>query len=323
MAKTPKHKFFRARNKTIAGTHIPVLTEEVIAQLAPRPGQVVVDCTLGYGGHATAFLKRIGPAGRLIGIDADGIELERTKKRLSSIDAPMSFHHSNFVRLPRIMQREKLDSFDIIFADLGVSSMQVDDPSRGISYKNDSPLDMRMDTRLQRTGADLLAGLSADELSDALWELSDEPDHKLIADMIVAQQRSKPITQTSQLLRLILNAKGLTEKTWKKQQKNSAFGSLHPAARTFQALRILVNDELNSLKELLRIAPDSLRANGRIGIISFHRGEDTLVQNAFEEGIKNGLYTSIAGDPITPKVKEVRANPRSASAKFRWAVKAE
>ena len=227
----------------------------------------------------------------------------------------------NFAGIANVLAKEQIDGYDIIFADLGVSSMQIDDPSRGISYKHEGPLDMRMDTRIQRTGADLLASLSQEELSQALAELSDEPDHDLIAQMIVGQRTVQPITQTSQLIRLVFNAKGLTEKTWKKQQRQSAFGSLHPAARTFQALRILVNDELASLKELLRVAPYCLRPGGRIGIISFHSGEDRLVKHAFRDGHEQGLYASISQDALVPRIQEKMQNPRSASAKFRWAVK--
>ena len=141
--------------------------------------------------------------------------------------------------------------------------------------------------------------------------------------MIVGQRTTQPITQVSQLLRLILNAKGMTEKTWKKRQKESGFGSLHPAARTFQALRILVNNELASIKELLRIAPYCLNPGGRIGIISFHSGEDRLVKHAFKEGYEQGIYEAFSKDAITPGIKEVMQNPRSSSARFRWARKGQ
>jgi 16S rRNA (cytosine1402-N4)-methyltransferase len=311
----------RAKGKTPAGTHVPVLVEEVIACLNPQPGHIVADCTLGYGGHAREFIRRIGETGRLIGFDLDAAELEKTRRRLSGNAVPIRLYHMNFAGIATVLGTEQIDGYDIIFADLGVSSMQIDDPSRGISYKHDGPLDMRMDTRLKRTGADLLASLSQEELSQALAELSDEPDHELIAQMIVGQRTVQPVTQTSQLIRLVFSAKGLTEKTWKKQQRQSAFGSLHPAARTFQALRILVNDELAALKELLRVAPYCLRPGGRIGIISFHSGEDRLVKHAFRDGLEQGLYASFSKDALVPRTQEKMHNPRSASAKFRWAVK--
>jgi len=311
----------RAKGKTPVGTHIPVLTEEVLACLRPAPGEVVVDCTVGYGGHAAEFIKCIGPTGKLIAFDVDNAELEHTRRRLSNAGAPVSFYRSNFAGIANILNKEKLDGYDVIFADLGVSSMQIDNPARGMSYKNEGPLDMRMDDRLKKTGADLLNTLPEEDLSGAFNELADEPDHQKIAHWIVNQRAVQPITATSQLVRLIFAVKGLTEKTWRRRQLTSKFGSLHPAARTFQALRILVNDEIGSLRELLRVAPYCLRPGGRIGIISFHSGEDRLVKRSFRDGARNGTYQSAARNVIVPRIKEITSNPRSASAKFRWAVK--
>jgi 16S rRNA (cytosine1402-N4)-methyltransferase len=167
----------------------------------------------------------------------------------------------------------------------------------------------------------LLNSLSEQQLSEALLELADEPDHREIARRIVAERGVQPLTQTSQLVQLIFQAKGLTAQTWRRQQRSSKSGLLHPAARTFQALRILVNDELGSLRELLRVAPYCLRPGGRIGIISFHSGEDRLVKNSFREGVRTGLYQSAAKDAVVPQARETASNPRSASAKFRWAMK--
>ena len=311
----------RAKGKTPAGSHIPVLIEEVLGCLKPKPGQVVADCTVGYGGHSLGFIKQIGPTGKLIVFDVDSTELERTRKRLGKEKTPISFYHSNFAGIANVLNKEKLDGYDIIFADLGVSSMQIDNPERGISYKNEGPLDMRMDDRLKRTGADLLNSLSEEELAGAFWQLSDEPDYQEIARTIVAQRSVQPITTVSQLVRLVFAVKGLTVNSWKKKQRNSKFGSLHPAARTFQALRILVNDEIGSLKELLRLAPYCLRQGGRIGIISFHSGEDRLVKQSFRDGVQTGVYQSAAGNAIVPRIKEIMSNPRCASAKFRWAIK--
>ena len=311
----------REKGITPAGTHVPVLVDEVMEWLRPAPGEIVVDCTVGYGGHALEFMKRIGPTGRLIALDVDAAELERTKQRLSQESAPTSFYHSNFAGIAKVLKQEQLDGFDIVFADLGVSSMQIDNPERGMSYKHEGPLDLRMDSRLKRTGADLLNNLSEEELANALWELADEPDHQKIAHLIVARRASQPITQTSQLVQIIFDAKGLDAKTWRRQQQASGAGTLHPAARTFQALRILVNDELGALKELLRLAPYCLRPGGRIGIISFHSGEDRLAKKSFRDGVRNGTYERIARDIIVPSPDEARRNPRSASAKFRWAVK--
>jgi 16S rRNA (cytosine1402-N4)-methyltransferase len=310
----------RAKGKTPAGTHIPVLTEEVLAYLKPRPGQVVADCTVGYGGHAEQFIKLIGPTGRLLALDVDQAELERTQQRLGKTDVNVSFHHSNFAGIAGVLKKENLTGCDIIFADLGVSSMQIDNPDRGFSYKHKGLLDMRMDSRLRQTGADLLNSLSEQELSKAFWELADEPDHQRIAQFIVSSRAVQPIKNIKELVSLVFNVKGLTEKTWQKQNKAAGFGTLHPAARTFQALRILVNDELGSLKELLRIAPYCLNPGGRIGIISFHSGEDRLVKLSFRDNVRAGIYQSAAKETIVPRVKEIMSNPRSASAKFRWAI---
>jgi 16S rRNA (cytosine1402-N4)-methyltransferase len=309
----------RAKGKTPAGTHIPVLIEEVIGCLKPKPGEIVVDCTVGYGGHASEFLKHIGPTGKLIAMDVDNAELELTRNRLSKDNAPISFYHSNFAGIANVLKKEGLGGCDIIFADLGVSSMQIDNPDRGMSYKHEGPIDMRMDDRLKQTGADLLNTLSEEELSKAFLELADEPDHKKIAQFIVNQRAVSPITQTEQLIRIIFSVKGLTEKLWKKQNR-AGFGKLHPAARVFQALRILVNDELGSLKELLRIAHYCLRPGGRIGIISFHSGEDRIVKRWFRNNVRTGIYQSASKNPIVPRIKEIMSNPRSASAKFRYAI---
>jgi 16S rRNA (cytosine1402-N4)-methyltransferase len=179
---------------------------------------------------------------------------------------------------------------------------------------------MRMDDRIRETGADLLATMKEEDLSKALWELSDEPDHGRIAAFIVAQRQVQPITTTGQLMRLIFGAKGTTEKSWRKRAE---YEDLHPAARTFQALRILVNDELGSLRELLRVAPQCLKPGGRIGIISFHSGEDRLVKNAFRDGYHTGVWSATSPQPLRPGYREVSENPRCASAKFRWAVRGQ
>jgi 16S rRNA (cytosine1402-N4)-methyltransferase len=310
----------RAKGKTPAGTHIPILVREIMEILNPGAGDIVADCTIGYGGHAAEFLKQIGQGGRLVGFDMDGLELERARQRLGSFNTPMSFYHSNFAGIANVMRKEGLEGFDVIFADLGVSSMQIDNPQRGLSYKHDGPLDMRMDYRRKQTAADLLRTLSEEKLSDALRELSDEPDHEAIAQCIVEGRLTNPPTTTLQLVELIFEAKGITTQYWKQQQQRNP-GLLHPAARTFQALRILVNDELAAVKELLRVAPFCLRPGGRIGIISFHSGEDRLVKQAFVRGLEDGNYQAVSENVIIPGHSEIESNPRSASAKFRWAKK--
>ena len=321
-----KHKkrlALRAKGKTAPDTHVPIMVQEVIASLNPASGQTVVDCTLGYGGHAKHFIKRIGPTGKFIGLDVDGDQLNKTRCRFKATSGDLRFHRRNFAEIEDVLHFEGSGRADVIFADIGVSSMQVDDASRGISYKSDGPLDMRMDQRLTTTGTDLLATLSQQELSKALSRLSDEPDHEIIANCIVGQRTSKPIATTSQLVRLVLNAKGMTERTWKKQQRTARFGQLHPAARTFQTLRIMVNDEIGSLQQLLQAAPKCLKPGGRIGIICFHSGEDRLVKNNFRKSCDDGIYKSISKNALMPRTGEIVRNPRCASAKFRWAIRSD
>ncbi|MCK5565018.1 MAG: 16S rRNA (cytosine(1402)-N(4))-methyltransferase RsmH [Planctomycetes bacterium] len=309
-----------AKGKTPASTHIPVMTKEVLDCLKPMPSDVVIDCTLGYGGHASEFIERIGSAGKLIALDVDASELQRTKERLNN-PANVSFHRSNFAGIANALSKENLDGFDIIFADLGISSMQIDDPDRGMSYKNNGPLDMRMDDRIKQTAADLLNTLSEKKLAMTLWELSDETDYEHIARQIVTQRTDKPITQTDHLVQIVFDAKGINQKAWRQRRRTEKKRSLHPAALTFQAMRMLVNDEIGCLKELLRVAPYCLKPGGRIGIISFHSGEDRIVKHSFRDGVRNGIYKTTAKEVIVPDNKEINANPRSASAKFRWAVK--
>jgi 16S rRNA (cytosine1402-N4)-methyltransferase len=312
----------QAKGQTPASTHVPVLAEEVMGALGPCAGEVVADCTVGYGGHALEFMKRIGPTGRLVGFDVDQDELERTRQRLSQESTPSSFHRSNFAGIAKALAPEQLDGYDIIFADIGVSSMQIDNPARGISYRHEGPLDMRMDSRLQHTGADLLVTLSEEELAGALRELADEPDCDEIAALIINRRGEAAIRLTSELVELVMEAKGTTSSRWRQQQRNEPDRALHPAARTFQALRILVNNELGALRELLRLAPYCLRPGGRLGVISFHSGEDRLVKHAFRDGVTDGVYKRASTHVIVPQTRERTYNPRSASARFRWAVKA-
>lgn len=308
----------RGQGRTPAGTHVPIMVEEVLAALCPAAGQVVADCTLGYGGHAAEFMRRIGPTGRFIGFDLDAAQLERTRARLAELGVPMSLHHGNYAGIGKAMALEGLAGYDIIFADLGVSSMQIDDPSRGFSYKHDGPLDMRMDSRVRRTAADLVNSMAEEELSEYFRTLADESDHRRIAAAIVRQRASRLITRTFDLVDLVLAVKGLTRRQWSRRPADRQ-RDLHPAARVFQALRILVNDELGSLRQLLRIAPYCLAAGGRIGILTFHSGEERLVEQAFAEGLAAGLYAEIAGQAIRPGGREVAGNPRARPARLRWA----
>jgi 16S rRNA (cytosine1402-N4)-methyltransferase len=311
----------KSQGRTPAGSHLPVMAEEVLAALDPQPGDAVADCTVGFGGHAVRFLERIGSQGRLIGLDVDGGELERTRVRLAGCAAcPKSqvhLHRSHYAELPAVMREEGLTGFDVVFADLGVSSMQIDDPARGFSYKHDGPLDMRMDDRCTKTAADLLRTLDESALEQALRDLSGEPEATRIARLIVRRREREAITTTRQLVQLAFDAKGLTRRAWREKSSEQPT-ALHPAALVFQAIRILVNDELAGLERFLRIAPHCLCPGGRLGILSFHSGEDRLVKRAFREAIQQRLLEGATETGLRPGAAEKCANPRSASARFRW-----
>jgi 16S rRNA (cytosine1402-N4)-methyltransferase len=309
----------KAQGRTPAGTHVPIMIREVLKFLDPRPGDAVADCTVGHGGHAQAFIERIGPSGSLTGLDVDGTQIDRTMARLESLGVPVRLHLRNFAGLEAIAGES--GCFDVVFADLGVSSMQIDDPSRGFSYRFDGPLDMRMDLRRPVSAARLLASIDEAELAAMLRDLADEPDAVVVARAIVKRRAARPFERTFDLSSVVLMAKGMTVAEWKQRARTGKAG-LHPAARTFQALRIRVNDEMAALDRLLAVAPACLKPGGRIGILSFHSGEDRRVKHAFREGLQSLDYDAIAEDPITATPEEVRANPRSSSAKLRWARKA-
>jgi 16S rRNA (cytosine1402-N4)-methyltransferase len=308
------------RRSTPAGQHVPVLLNDVLAILDPQPGEIVFDGTIGWAGHATALLRLVGQTGKLIGTDFDPLNITKAREHISQLGLPFSLHHGNYAGVQQVLGAEGIESVDMLLVDLGMSSMQVDDPERGFSYVREGPLDMRMDPTRGTTAADLLARLSERELTQALAEIGDEPNAGIIAHAIVAARQVEPITRTTQLSRVIAEATGQTlngrlrpgQQKWK----------THPAARTFQVLRILVNRELANLDHLLRVLPAVLKPGGRAAIISFHSGEDRRVKHAFKTGLQQGVYEAIADDPIRPKFDEQRANPRSRSAKLRWARRA-
>jgi 16S rRNA (cytosine1402-N4)-methyltransferase len=309
------------RNRsTPEGEHLPVMLAEVLAALQPQPGAVAVDCTLGFGGHAVELMRRVQLNGRLIGLDLDAANVESARKRLAEVGGAFSLHHSNFAGLAGILAGEGTLA-DVILADLGMSSMQVDSTERGFSFMRDGPLDMRMDPSRGRTAAELLATLPQAELAAAFRDLGDEPEAEKIAAAIVQQRSKNPLERTVELTKLIQQAapvkvlKGPGQPTpWQQ--------SIRPVARVFQALRILVNRELANLEHLLRILPDSLNPGGRAAIISFHSGEDRLVKQAFRDGLRAGVYEEVSDEPIRADFAERQRNPRARSAKLRWARKA-
>ncbi len=300
--------------KTPAGAHRPILVSEILRVLGPRPGEVAVDCTLGHGGHARALLGAVQPGGRLIGLDVDPIELPKAEARLLALGFPagsIALHRTNFAALPRVLAAEAPGGVDLILADLGLSSMQVDDPSRGFGFKLDGPLDMRMNPARGRPASALLSELAESGLARLLAENADEPHARDLAAAILGAHARQPLVTTRALAAVVRAAA-------------ARFPGPPEIAvrRAFQALRIAVNGEFDALDAFLRALPGCLKAGGRVAILSFHSGEDRRVKLAFGQGRIDGFYASIADEVIRPSAEERRDNPRSSSAKLRFAVRA-
>jgi 16S rRNA (cytosine1402-N4)-methyltransferase len=301
--------------RTPAGMHVPIMEREVLGCLRPRAGEVAVDCTLGWGGHAQAILERVRPRGRVIGIDVDPIELPRAEARLRAAgfeSGVFAARHANFAGLPKVLAAEGLAHVDIILADLGVSSMQLDNPDRGFSYKGVGPLDMRMNPRRGEPAAELIARATEDDLAHLLEENADEPHAHLIARLL-KQQSPETTHAADRALRGGLSSAlpGLAKADVKMSIR-----------RTFQALRIAVNDEFCALDALLRSLPFCLAPAGRVAMLTFHSGEDRRVKKAFQGGFRAGIYSEVATQVIRATKEETFANRRAAAAKLRWAVRA-
>ena len=309
-----------ASGKTPAGSHVPVLVGEVLAALRPSPGLVAVDATLGWGGHAEAILPKLLPGGRLLGLDVDPVELPKTEHRLRALgwgEYVLIVRRSNFAGLPKVLAGMGLAGVDLVLADLGVSSMQLDDPERGFSYKRDAPLDLRMNPDRGQPAGAILEKLKKEEIEDLLRRWGDEPEAKRIAEALVetlaALRRESPIhlLSTSDVSAAVESAyEGRSEREKREQMASSL-------ARTFQALRILVNDEMTALETFLRNLPLVLNPGGRVAIISFHSGEDRRVKRAFAAGKKAGVFSGVSREVVRPSAAERGANPRSTPAKLR------
>ena len=294
-----------ASGKTPAGTHRPVLLPEILAVLAPQAGEFAVDCTLGYGGHARAILERIVPGGHLLALDADPIEGARTLERLRAAGyGPDAFtwERRNFAGLAALLAGRRPDGADLILADLGVSSMQLDRPERGFSVKLDGPLDMRMNPERGLPASAWLARTRPDALSRALAENADEPRAERLAAALAGRTFATTGALAEDVRALVPAPDG--EDT---------------VRRVFQAVRIEVNEEFGALDALLRALPGSLAPGGRVAVLTFHSGEDRRVKQAFREGWRAGVYAEVADEVIRAGPEERRANPRSTAAKLRWA----
>lgn len=297
--------------KTPAGSHRPIMVAEILEILAPQPGEMAVDATLGHGGHTAEILPRLQPGGRLLGLDVDPLELPRTEARLRAGgfgEEMLVVQQTNFAGLPRVLAAHGLSGADLILADLGCSSMQFDNPARGFSYKLDGPLDLRMNPNKGRPASVLLTALDETKLAQLLVENSDEPHAARIARAILQAQARQPICTTRALTAAVRAAV-------------SGVDGGTSVRRVFQALRIEVNEEFAALENFLRVLPGCLNPGGRVAILTFHSGEDRRVKKAFAAGSNAGLFSRVSGEVIRAGSEELRANPRSSGAKLRWAVR--
>ena len=306
------------KGSTPVGMHISICVKEILEFLQIQPGQKGLDATLGYGGHTQAMLECLQGKGHIYGLDVDAVEQEKTRKRLEALGyGPelLTVRKLNFANIDQVAA--EAGTFDFVLADLGVSSMQIDNPDRGFSYKNEGPLDLRLDSEKGISAAERLKDISREELEGMLAENSDEPYAAEISRAVIsARRKGTAIDTTRKLRRLIEEALSfLPEGERKEAVKKSC-------QRTFQALRIDVNSEFEVLEEFLEKLPDILSPGGRAAILTFHSGEDRLVKKSFKRLKKQGVYSEIADEVIRPTAEECNMNSRARSTKMRWAVKA-
>ena len=304
-----------SKGMTPAGMHISIMVEEILEVLAIRPGEIGYDATLGYGGHTAKMLEKLEGQGHMYATDVDPIESAKTKKRLADMgygEDILTIRLMNFANMDEVAPGEK---FDFILADLGVSSMQIDNPERGFTFKFDGPLDLRLDPTRGETAAERLMQLDYMSLVSILRENSDEPYAEEIAKAIMRRHKNGQFITTTQGLRAaIADALAfLPPKDRKQIIKKSC-------QRTFQALRIEVNSEFEVLHAFLDKLPKVMASGGRVAVLTFHSGEDRLVKKAFKEGLKNGTYSAISDGVIRPSQEECYNNPRAKSTKLRWAI---
>lgn len=307
------------KGSTPAGMHISIMVKEIIDFLQIKPGQTGFDATLGYGGHTKAMLECLRGQGHMYATDVDPIESAKTKKRLADAgfgEDILTIRLQNFCTIDEIAK--EAGEFDFVLADLGVSSMQIDNPDRGFSFKVDGPLDLRLNPEKGISAAERLAQIDEDELAGMLWENSDEPYAEELAHAIVTERKhGKPIDTTTRLREVIEETLSFLQEKEKKDTVKKT------CQRTFQALRIDVNNEFEVLYEFMEKLPGALKPGGRAAILTFHSGEDKLVKKALKQGYKEGVYSEIASDVVRPSAEECAQNGRARSTKMRWAVRAE
>lgn len=302
--------------KTPAGQHRPILVEEVLQALDPKPGERGADVTLGYGGHGAAILEKLRPGGRLLALDVDARQLTRSEQRLRALghgEDELIVRRSNYAGLSGVLAQIGWDDgLDFVLADLGLSSMQIDDPGRGFSYKHDGPLDMRMNPDRGVSARDWLQRSTPEKIARWLRDGGDEPRSTALAQAIATAAARGRLDSTGQLRRVIeANLPG----HWDADQKKTS------VARVFQGIRIAVNEEFTALDAFLDGLPFCLRPGGRVVILSFHSGEDRRAKHHFRNGVRTGLYSEVAGEIVRASPAEVGGNPRAAPAKMRWAIR--
>lgn len=308
-----------SKGSTPAGMHISICVNEILDFLQIQPGQQGLDATLGYGGHTRRMLEQLHGEGHMYALDVDPIEIVKTKQRLAEAgygEDILTIKQTNFRNIDQVA--EEAGGFDFILADLGVSSMQIDNPDRGFTYKFDGPLDLRLDPEKGESAAERLREVSYEELVGMFQENSDEPYAEEIATVIMKRNRTKNYVETTTQMKDAIEEAlvFVPEKDRKEAVKKSC-------QRCFQALRIDVNSEFEVLYDFLDKLPDALRPGGKVAILTFHSGEDRLVKRAFKAGAKAGVYSEVSKDVIRPSAEECARNPRARSTKMRWAVKAE
>ena len=307
-----------SKGSTPAGMHISICVNEILDFLQIQPGQQGLDATLGYGGHTRRMLEKLQGKGHMYALDVDPIEIVKTKQRLADAgygEDILTIKQTNFRNIDQVA--EEAGGFDFILADLGVSSMQIDNPDRGFTYKFDGPLDLRLDPEKGESAAERLREVSYEELVGMFQENSDEPYAEEIATVIMKRNRTKNYVETTtQMKEVIEEALSFVPENERKEAVKKS------CQRCFQALRIDVNSEFEVLYDFLDKLPDALRPGGRVAILTFHSGEDRLVKRAFKAGAKAGVYSEVSKDVIRPSAEECARNPRARSTKMRWAVKA-
>jgi 16S rRNA (cytosine1402-N4)-methyltransferase len=292
--------------------HIPVLADDLFESISLPKDGIMVDATVGHGGHSFLFGKQLGPDGLIIGLDVDKNCIKRAQEKLSSLECDVILVRENFAKIAHVLDENGIDKVDFILADFGFCSGQLTDVTKGLSFQENMPLDMRLDARIQRTASDFVNNEKEEDLANLIFEYGEERASRRIARFIVEHRASQPITTTAQLAAIVCRALNQPVRGRRPQKT-------HPATKTFQALRIAVNNELGVIEAFLESAPEILKENGLLAVISFHSLEDRKVKLNFKENAAKGFYEIITKKPIKPDRDEIIANPRARSSKLRVA----